>query len=410
MKNKTETTNQTTTSQFKTDSPIQSVAACDTAFCKFLSANDTGETGSHQSGFLIPKNAVSMFFDTPGEKGSNKDTWIHINWPDGITRKSRAIYYGVGTRNEYRLTNFGREFPYLKPDHTGSLLILTKTGDAYEGFVLDTEEEINEFLDFVGISIVQTNRLIPKDNISLETRERSSILAFIDSLDIEFPDAMLMAANARAISKSVHGLSTEKIISNPDKAVLIWTDTEFKIFRALENSRYIERVQKGFDTLDEFFSFAKSAQNRRFSRAGKSLERHLAALFREAGLQFEEQVVTEGNKKPDFIFPSGDAYRDSNFPVEKLTFLAVKTTCKDRWRQILNECNRLKDEPKYLFTLQQGISSNQLKEMEAENVILVVPKEYITYYPKLFQEKIWSLEKFINHVRAKEELIVDNTF
>ncbi len=388
---------------------IQAVTDCDMAFCKFLSANDTGETGSHQAGILIPKNVVPMFFDEPGEKGSNKEVWFDINWPDNLKTHSRAVYYGQKTRNEYRITQFGRGFPYLKPAYTGSLLIIAKKENNYRGFVLSSEDEINSFLEAVGLSAVQTNRLISKSEIPLEAKEKSAILAFIDNLDVDFPDAVCMAANARHISESVLGLNVKKVISNPDKAILIWTDTEFKMFRTLENVRYMNRINQGFDNVDEFFQFAKSAQNRRFSRAGKSLEHHLKAIFDDEGLQCEEQVVTEGNKKPDFIFPSGAAYHDQIFPVEKLTFLAVKTTCKDRWRQILNECSRLKDEPKYLFTLQQGISMNQLKEMEEENVILVVPKEYISSYPKPFQDKIWTLEKFIEYVRGKEELIVNHT-
>ena len=35
---------------------------------------------------------------------------------------------------------------------------------------------------------------------------------------------------------------------------------------------------------------------------------------------------------------------------------------KDRWRQVLNEADCI--ETKYLFTLQQGISKNQLREMK----------------------------------------------
>jgi type II restriction enzyme len=31
------------------------------AFCKFLSANDTGETGGHQSGIYIPKTSVADY-------------------------------------------------------------------------------------------------------------------------------------------------------------------------------------------------------------------------------------------------------------------------------------------------------------------------------------------------------------
>lgn len=54
------------------------------------------------------------------------------------------------------------------------------------------------------------------------------------------------------------------------------------------------------------------------------------------------------------------------FPANKLVFLGAKTTCKDRWRQVLNEADRI--ETKYLFTLQQGISKNQLREMKHEHL------------------------------------------
>ena len=111
--------------------------------------------------------------------------------------------------------------------------------------------------------------------------------------------------------------------------------------------------------------------NRRKSRAGKSLEHHLAAIFDENKIRYTAQAVTEGNKKPDFLFPSEEAYHDMTFAVEKLCTLAAKTTCKDRWRQILNEANRLRDQNKYLCTMQQGISAAQMDEMQAEKVIQI---------------------------------------
>lgn len=41
--------------------------------------------------------------------------------------------------------------------------------------------------------------------------------------------------------------------------------------------------------------------------------------------------------------------------------LAVKTTCKDRWRQILNEADKIHQV--HLFTLQEGVSLAQYREM-----------------------------------------------
>ena len=78
----------------------------------------------------------------------------------------------------------------------------------------------------------------------------------------------------------------------------------------------------------------KICQHVRKSRAGKSLEHHLADIFTHNQLLFEEQVITEENKKPDFVFPNGKCYHNITFPGELLTVLGAKTTCKDRWRQV----------------------------------------------------------------------------
>lgn len=69
---------------------------------------------------------------------------------------------------------------------------------------------------------------------------------------------------------------------------------------------------------------------------------------------------------------------------------------------MLNEADRLRDRPKYLCTLQQGISGAQMDEMQAENVILVVPKPYIVTYPKDRRDRIWTLARFVQHVKTIE--------
>ena len=125
----------------------------------------------------------------------------------------------------------------------------------------------------------------------------------------------------------------------------------------------------------------------------------MAALFDYNGLAYSAQAVTEGNKRPDFIFPSTEAYHNADFPVEKLISLAAKTTCKDRWRQIINEANRLRNHPKYLCTLQQGISPAQLDEMEQEQVVLVVPKDNLTYFPSNKRDRILTLLDFIKMIK-----------
>jgi type II restriction enzyme len=142
---------------------INSVQSAPLAMCKFITANDAGATGAHQSGYLIPKGAWAMFFDSPGAKGSNKDVFVKIRWQDSIETDSRCIYYGQKTRNEYRLTRFGKGFPYLQEDSVGDLLIIAKKGNGYyEGFVLETDEEMEDFFNAFGISATETNGIIPK--------------------------------------------------------------------------------------------------------------------------------------------------------------------------------------------------------------------------------------------------------
>ena len=131
------------------------------------------------------------------------------------------------------------------------------------------------------------------------------------------------------------------------------------------------------------------------------MEHHLSAIFDAEDLIFEEQAVTENNKKPDFLFPNSECYHNFEFPAEDLTVLGAKTTCKDRWRQVTTEADRVDE--KYLFTLQPGISRNQLKEMQDEKVVLVVPEEHIATFPKEYQESLHTLGGFINIVKEKQD-------
>lgn len=381
---------------------IQAATQGRKVFCKFLSANDTGLTGGHQAGIYISKPAVPILFDEVGVKGQNKEKWVKVKWCNDFETDTRFIYYGKGTRNEYRITNFGHGFPFLRPEYTGALFVFVQMADEnYEGFVLNTEDEINQFLESFGLSPAETNRLIDIHNITPEAKEKQEIDRFISDLVVDFPSSEEMSAAARMIQDTVYN-HIELVKTNPDRKLLDWTDAEYRLFRALEFARYGEMITRGFDSVETFVNVANQVLNRRKSRAGKSLEHHLSALFDGNGLQYQEQAVTEGNKRPDFLFPSQAAYHNMSYPTEKLISLAAKTTCKDRWRQVINEANRLRGQAKFLCTLQQGISAAQMDEMQEEQVILVVPKPYIATYPKEKQDRIWTLIKFIDYVKEVE--------
>lgn len=373
-------------------------------YCKFLSANDSGETGGHQSGILISKTAKALFFTDEVMKSQPiaKEN-VRVRWQDDFETDSTVTWYS--SKNELRLTRFGRGFDLLRPEYTGALFVLIRKSEKdYSAYILNTDEDIQQFLDAFGLTPAETNRLISFEKISPELIEKTEIKDFISSLASEFPSSEEMSKEARFLTYKKNVSERRLVIANPDKILLDWTEEEYRLFRAIEHARYGDLVRKGFSSVDEFIMLANKVLNRRKSRAGKSLEHHLAAIFDGNKIRYTPQAVTEGNKRPDFIFPSEADYHDVSFSIEKLCSLAAKTTCKDRWRQILNEGDRFKGRYKYLCTMQQGISSAQMDEMQAEKVILVVPKTYISTYPKDRQERIWTIGKFVDFVKEMEGL------
>lgn len=100
---------------------------------KTLSANDTGATGGHQAGVLVPKGGdVLRFFPRLDPACKNPRAVIGVVDDTGHEWAFSFIYYNNrffgGTRNEYRLTGmtaFFRQFN-LKP---GDTIVLHREAD-----------------------------------------------------------------------------------------------------------------------------------------------------------------------------------------------------------------------------------------------------------------------------------------
>ena len=381
-------------------SAIKSCSESNLAFSKFITANDVGATGGHQAGFHIHKHSWPLFFNKPGVKGENKDIFIKIKWQNAFETDSRFIYYGKGSRNEYRLTRFGKGFPFLHDDNIGDLLIISKKEDNYyEAFVLSSDEDIEGFFSAFGISSTETNGLLPKtDELKAEEKLKLLFYRFVRNLNVDFPSTNELATKARLSFFEAFDVNRDAVLQNPDSQLLNWIAAEFELFKFIENDRYGNIIKTPFSSVDELIKTANTILNRRKSRAGKSLEHHLAEVFNIWNLSYTAQPVTETKKKPDFIFPNIETYYAEKSGSKKLIFLGAKTTCKDRWRQIVGEADKIPQ--KHLFTLQQGISGNQLKEMKLSNVTLVVPKPYLSSFPKEFRKDILTLDTFVKFVKS----------
>ena len=293
------------------NSAINSVRRSKAAWCRFITGNDTGATGSHQAGFYIPKCASSLLFEKPGVKGENLEKTVKVKWQDDFTTESCMKYYGQGTRNEYRITRFGQGFPFLQDDNVGDLLILAKfTEENYVGYVLSSDEDIDEFFATFNLAPDQTNQLIDVAGIVKPDVKIAQLLQEFAARFNSFPETRTMAAGARECFNRAYGVADTALKINPDDILLDWVDTEYRLFRFMEEKIYSDIKTKPFDSIDAFVQMANEVLNRRKSRAGKSLEHHLADIFTKNELVFEEQAVTEDNKKPDFLFPNAECYHN----------------------------------------------------------------------------------------------------
>jgi hypothetical protein len=233
--------------------------------------------------------------------------------------------------------------------------------------------------------------------LSEETNE-NYLETMLDDFGGVFPKTKVFSEFSRSTIPEVSS------IDDPDKALLAWMEQEEILFRTLERHIVSKRLKNGFGDndagVDEFISYSLSVQNRRKSRVGHALENHLEEVFREHSLTYSRGKETENKAKPDFIFPGIEQYRDATFPENSLSMLGVKTTCKDRWRQVLTEANRV--QRKHLLTLEPSISIGQTDEMRANLLQLVIPQEIHSTYKADQQKWLWKFKDFLVLVKEKK--------
>ena len=83
--------------------------------------------------------------------------------------------------------------------------------------------------------------------------------------------------------------------------------------------------------------------------------------------------------------------------------LGSKSTCKDRWRQVLEEADRIKY--KHLLTLEAAISVYQTNKMASKNLQLVIPKPIHKSYTIQQQEWLMDVSDFIKLLTQKQGLM-----
>jgi len=192
---------------------------------------------------------------------------------------------------------------------------------------------------------------------------------------------------------------------DPDGAMIAWMEEEERLYRILEKHFLSGKISNfgNSDAGQNWEPLTKSVQSmleRRKSRAGKAMENHLGQIFRGHGIACTRCGTTEDRHRPDFVFPDIGCYHDANFPDSDLTVLASKYTCRDRWRQILNEAARVP--VKHLVTLEPGISEHQTGEMMREKVRLVLPSSLHSSFTGKQRGQLMTISGFLDLVRERQ--------
>lgn len=138
----------------------------------------------------------------------------------------------------------------------------------------------------------------------------------------------------------------------------------------------------------------------RKSRAGWAFGNHVEAILKLHDVPFCREVATEKRAGPDFLFPGEANFHDPAWPDRQLTMAAAKTSCKDRWRQVLAEADRTRN--KHLLTLEPGISIAQADEMRRENLQLVLPAGLHTTYRPEQHAQLMGFGALIDLVRDRQ--------
>lgn len=257
-------------------------------------------------------------------------------------------------------------------------------------------------LDFVAVTLLEQLG-IGKAHLQADN-DASVIARLVEKLVASHPDKLPTGAVVSSLVRDSFPHADAR--GAPDEALFTWIQAEAAMFQQWEDQKIAVRLRAGFvdgegrPDVDAFRTFSMSLRQSRVSRAGGALQYHIRALLDAAKLRYVMEPEIDGGEIPDFLFPSLASYEDPVFPADGLRMLAAKYTAKDRWRQVLNEAERI--EHKHLLTLEPAISAKQMRLMATAKLHLVIPSPIRARYPAIQAREVLTVREFLTEVATTQ--------
>jgi len=334
-------------------------------------------------------------------------TWYNSRVPKPTTKKRAPEYRCYFPTNQVSMVAAADDLLVVARRPDNSVLVVIAQGGStiasqvqwlfglhvqHTGFSVREELETEQDrIHFASAFILEQLGIEPDNPVAAENYLDTLLARFAG----ELPATNLFSAYAR---ETVPELDP---IADPDAALLGWMEREEILFRTMEKHLLGDRLQKGFaDDVDGFLAFSLAVQNRRKSRSGHALENHLQVIFNAHKIRYAHGQATEGKAKPDFLFPGITEYKNQSYNAALLTMLGAKTTCKDRWRQVLAEAKRI--DHKHLLTLEAAISIAQTDQMQEHKLQLVIPRGLQETFTLAQRRTLINLAEFTVLVKDRE--------
>jgi hypothetical protein len=386
---------------------------------------------AHQGGPLIPDNCTDIFPRREVEQWFGKNLvgnryyrirtfWIEDDgeWREKYEgndwRRQSKFGRSYKDRGEFRITGGlpPEYFRYMRP---GSLLAIARDrgheqGGEYRYYCLTVETETATYDEFIRTlvipdppwsGIVEVQTFMSRPETALRTAA-SSGLAELQKQAALFNTIRPIASAGELAKEAMKRYEARlkmplakffSVTPRPGDIVRELMEEGFEILKRQQQNIYPMKIanliwsasqgknqltQEGLaiaiaGQIEGIRSVFKSMQNSIFSLAGSCFEKYIEVWLDAFDLPFEIQKRVDGDRIPDFVLPSRHYYmaRDSRSPDDAI-LLSAKTTCRERWTQILSE-GKLVD-TKYLATLDAAVPKDKINSMLSERVVLVVPE------------------------------------